>query len=233
MKKVLIIIPVHNEAKTLETQVGKVINWNKENLKNYDWIFALVDNASTDATKLGKQLEKKFENFRYYRLNQKGRGFALKWAWIKLNFDYCIYMDIDLATDLKHIGEVLKGLETESDLVVGSRWLKDSQVENRNWLRTLMSFGYKTIVQTLTGSKISDFQCGFKGFTSKLIKIIPTLQDNEWFLDTELVLVAQRAEYKVKDIPIYWKDDPVSKVHVIKDSWKMFWKLMKWKLLRG
>jgi hypothetical protein len=229
MKKVLLVCPVHNEAKILESKVEEILSWSKINLRKYNWQLAIVDNASTDATRLGHQLEKKYENFKYLRINEKGRVYALMWAWQKQKFDYSIYMDIDLSTDLKHIQEVLQELEIGYDLVVGSRWMKSSIVKNRNIQRTILSFGYKTLVQLLTHSRISDFQCGFKGIRKNFVeKNMHQIEDKEWFFDTELILNCQRNNYKIRDIPVIWKNDPDSRVSIIKDCRKMLFSLVRW-----
>lgn len=225
MKKIIIISPVYNEASTLKTQVPIVLNWCKLNLKDYDWTYGIIDNASTDLT--SPSYIGTFQKVKYFRLIKKGRGRALKWVWKNIKFDFCIYMDIDLATDLDSINTILKKLESGTDLVVGSRWMPESVVRNRKPQRTLLSFSYKSLVRFLAQSSISDFQCGFKGVSKKFIlKILPTLKDNGWFLDTELVLIAEKQKFKVIDIPVIWRDNLNSKVKIFEDSWYMFKNLL-------
>src|SRR3989344_6136601 len=101
-----ITVPVYNEEKELEENIKKLFNFCDKNLKNYDWNITIADNASTDNTPLiASTLEKKNNKISHFRLEQKGRGRAVKRAWLESGKDLCVYMDLDLSTDLFHRSE--------------------------------------------------------------------------------------------------------------------------------
>ena len=122
MKKhtVEITIPVYNEEKELEKHITILYNFCKKNLTQYTWHITIADNASKDATSpIAKNIVKKFPEVSLFTLKQKGRGRAVKESWKKSNADYCVYMDLDLSTDLIHLPNIIKALEQGSDIAIG------------------------------------------------------------------------------------------------------------------
>jgi len=224
MKKILLLCPIYNEEVQVRDTMLKLKQYADNNLSAYEVCLAVVDNASKDRSpEICRNLEKELSNFKYYRLEEKGRGLALNYIWRTADYDFAIYMDVDLSTGLDHILDSIKAFEAGADITYGSRKSKNSNVSGRNMKRTLTSWGYVNTVQFLSGSKISDFQCGFKGIRKDIaMKVMPIMQDRKWFFDTELLLSSEVLGYKVVEIPVEWKDDPDSTVKVLKDSNNMF-----------
>lgn len=98
---VSIVIPVYNEEIELEKNISKLYSFSLQNLKKYDWHITIADNASQDSTPIiATALTKKFPHLSLLRLEQKGRGRAVKKAWMAKPAAYYVYMDLDLSTDL-------------------------------------------------------------------------------------------------------------------------------------
>lgn len=231
MKKILLVFPIYNEELQVASSVQKLIEYAGLNLSNYDWKCAVVDNASKDRSpEICRGLEVTYPGkFKYIRLEEKGRGLALKHVWLSEDYDFSLYMDLDLSTDLSHVLDSIKAFENGADLTYGSRKSEGSNVTGRNTKRILTSWGYVNIVRLLSFSKIKDFQCGFKGISKSLAsKLMPEMTDRRWFFDTELLLNAEKLGYKVQEIPVVWVDDPDSTVKVISDSSDMFGSLVKY-----
>jgi glycosyltransferase involved in cell wall biosynthesis len=213
-----IILPVYNEAHVLSDSVGKLRSYLTEYQFPYSWRIAVADNASTDETlQVAKRLEDQFGDVAVIHLDQKGRGRALKKAWLESDADAMSYMDIDLSTDLDALLPLARAvLEEECDVATGSRMTKGSKIV-RSLKRETTSRGFITLIKVLFLSRLSDTQCGFKAITRKAAhELLPLVESNEWFFDTELLLLAEKGGYRVKDIPVRWIEDTDSRVNVFR-----------------
>jgi glycosyltransferase involved in cell wall biosynthesis len=217
-KSVEITIPVYNEQNELEKNIVTLYEFCDKNLKSYDWHITIADNASVDNTPLiASALEKKFPRISNFRLEQKGRGRAVKRAWMESGKDLCVYMDLDLSTDLVHLPKLLWALQNNYDVAIGSRLAKGARVEGRTFLRELTSRALNFFfIQFFFHTHFTDAQCGFKGITKKAVEnLIPKIKDNGWFFDGELLIVAEKSGYKIYEEPVHWVDNPGSTVRLI------------------
>lgn len=219
MKKltVEITIPVYNEEKELKPNVLKLYNYCKENLSDYDWHITIADNASSDNTPvISATIEKHYPSISLYRLEQKGRGRAVKRVWSQSRADFCVYMDLDLSTDLKHIPSLLHALQDGYDIAVGSRLAKGAKVEGRTWLREIISRALNFLfIRLWFQTHFTDAQCGFKAVTKRVVEnLISYIKDNEWFFDGELLIVGEKSGYKIYEEPVHWVDNPGSTVRL-------------------
>src|SRR3989344_4335195 len=171
-----ITVPVYNEEKELEENIEKLFNFCEKNLKEYNWHITIADNASVDSTPLiASSLDVKNSKISHLRLEQKGRGRAVKRAWVESGKGICVYMDLDLSTDLIHLPKIISALKNGYDVAIGSRLAKGAKVEGRTFIRELTSralnfFFIKFFFQT----RFTDAQCGFKGVTRRIVeKVIP------------------------------------------------------------
>jgi glycosyltransferase involved in cell wall biosynthesis len=219
----LCAIPVYNEEQQLEASVLRCLEWvASDPVPGLTWRLAIIDNGSTDRTwSIATDLAGRFEAVRAVRLNRKGRGAALKHAWTELPADLLMYMDVDLSTDLACIsglmGPLIRGA---ADIAIGTRLHRESRVV-RGWRREVISRCYNSLIQLLFRAGFSDAQCGFKAITaSAAAKLVPQIEDNEWFFDTELLLVAERLGFRIFELPVRWTDDPDSRVKIIETAWK-------------
>ncbi len=215
-----IVIPVHNESGELETSVRTLVRYLSENLKDFVWSVTIADNASTDKTyDIARALMRKDARIHVIHLNQKGRGRAVKYAWQHCADDVVAYMDVDLSTDLKHFSPLVRSLTRGYDLAIGTRNARGSRVYGRNRLRTITSKGYIMLIKTFFWVHFSDAQCGFKAATRHAVRsLIPHIQDNEWFFDSELLLLAEKLGYHIYEEPVTWVDNPGSTVRVLKTA---------------
>jgi glycosyltransferase AglD len=215
MKSFLIVIPAHNEEKIIRYKINTVLNYlNGKNL-GVNWRILVAENGSRDKTI--KELEKipKSKHFSYVSLPVRSRSKALLAAWLSNDADYYMFMDADLSTDIKHIPELVKYLNKDYDIVIGSRRLKNSEVK-RLFFRKVLSSCFHFLMKLIFGLKIQDYQCGFKAFNRKIKEhILPQLKyTDEGFLDTEMMVVANSKGYTIKEIPVKWYDTRPSKFKI-------------------
>lgn len=205
-KKILIVLPTYNEEKIVEKNTLKVFEFCQKNLIQYDWQILIADNGSNDLTpKIAEEISKKNEKISFFHLPQKGRGYALKKAWTEYEADIYAYMDIDLATNLDYFPLLIKAILKENfDLAIGSRLEKGSKIK-RSLKRELISRIYNFLLKIFFHPSFKDAQCGFKAISEKVAKeILPKVKNNIWFFDTELLILAERAGFKIKEIPVEW-----------------------------
>jgi len=221
--KVLVVLPVYNEEIILENNTLHLFNFLKNNLTD-DWQIVLADNGSTDDTAaISKTLVARHpEKISYFYIPEKGRGGALRAAWLDFPADIYSYMDSDLATDLVFFPKLIEAVKNGYDVASGSRLLEESETE-RSLARDVPSKIFNFLLKIILNFKIKDSQCGFKAISRKAAQdLVPKIQDNHWFFDTELLFLAQKYNYKIKELPIRWTEKQnrrrKSKVKVIKTA---------------
>lgn len=215
-----IVIPVYNEEAELESHTETLIGFSKQYLTDFSWSITIADNASKDKTlTLAKRLAKKYPVVHAMHLDQKGRGRAVKKAWLETNADIHCYMDVDLSTDLKHLPPLVRSLLRGYDIAIGSRNARTSRVYGRTALRTFTSKMYIALIKLFFFVKFGDAQCGFKAITDEAAKaLLPHVEDNAWFFDSELLIIAEKLGYRIFEEPVTWIDNPGSTVRVIKTA---------------
>jgi glycosyltransferase involved in cell wall biosynthesis len=232
-----IVIPVYNEAEELEKSIITLHNFLAEHLSNYEWTITIADNASTDSTlEIAKRISRKYPRVRFHHIPQKGRGRAVKIVWTESNTDIVAYMDVDLSTDLKHFPALVTSLTRGYDIAIGSRNAVGARVYGRNQLRNITSKGYIFLIKIFFWVHFSDAQCGFKAVTRNVVKnLVPKIIDNEWFFDTELLVIGEKMGFRIFEEPVQWIDNPGSTVRVwrtamgdLKGLWRIF-KSRPWK----
>jgi glycosyltransferase involved in cell wall biosynthesis len=188
----------------------------------YAWQIIVVDNGSTDGTdKVATQLTAEYPEVKFIHLLQRGRGRALRSCWLQSTADIVCYMDVDLSTDLNHLPELIGAIAEEGyDLSTGSRLMRESRV-TRSFKRESISRIYNALVKTILLTKFSDAQCGFKAVSRRAVEaIVPKVENQSWFFDTELLVLAEKQGYRIKDIPVLWREDDDSRVKIIKTGWE-------------
>jgi glycosyltransferase involved in cell wall biosynthesis len=226
-----IVIPVYNEKLYLEKNITKLNNFLNKNFK-YEYRIIIANNASTDNTlNIAKKLSNKLPDVSFTHLDKKGRGRALKKAWLASKADIVSYMDVDLSTNLEHFIEIIDAIvKKKYDIGVGSR-LKRGSVVKRSLKRQILSVGYNTLLKLFFAHKFTDAQCGFKAIKREVAqKLIPMTKDQNWFFDTELLLLAERYNYKIFEVPVKWVERKKSKVKVLKTVYEYLTSIARMRL---
>ncbi len=211
------VIPVYNEEHVLAHSVATLHAFLAEHLP-YDWRILIADNASTDGTlALAQQLSEQYPRVAWLHLDQKGRGRALRKAWLESRADVVSYMDVDLSTELSAYPPLVDAIVREGyDVATGSRLGRASRT-TRSTKRELISRGYNLLIKAVLWTRFSDAQCGFKALSRRAADVlVPLVQNNEWFFDTELLVLAEKKGYRIKDLPVRWVEDPDTRVKLAK-----------------
>ncbi len=203
--KVLIAIPVLNEEKILANTIETIRRYVRESLFSLDVTIVIADNGSNDATgAIGRDLAAQFLDVQYVRVEERGKGIAIRHAWNAIDADVYAFMDADLATDLAALPELL--WQAQHGVAIGSRYTQGSMVE-RSGFRKMLSHGYRALLRFVLGTRISDAPCGFKAVNTAVKRtILPAVQNDQWFFDTELVIRAERDGVTVHEVPVAWRE---------------------------
>ncbi|MEU0213885.1 bifunctional glycosyltransferase family 2/GtrA family protein [Streptomyces sp. NPDC006265] len=211
-----VVVPVYNEENDLEPCVRRLHAHLGETFP-YAFRITIADNASTDGTpRIAARLAAKLPGTDFIRLAEKGRGRALQAAWSRSRAPVLAYLDVDLSTDLAALLPLVAPLISgHSDIAIGTRLARGSRVV-RGPKREIISRCYNGLLRGTLAVGFSDAQCGFKAVRRDVAeRLLPLVEDREWFFDTELLVIAERAGLRIHEVPVDWVDDPDSRVRIV------------------
>ncbi len=214
-----IVIPVYNEQAALEASVRMLHGYLSRGFP-FSWQITIVDNASTDGTlRVARRLMYELPEVGAMHLRAKGRGVALRTAWTASESNVLAYMDADLSTDLSGLLPLVAPLLAgHSDLAIGTRLHRAARVTRRP-KRELISRAYNRLLRIALHAGFSDAQCGFKAIRAEAAhELIPLVADDEWFFDTELLVLAQRRGLRIHEVPVDWIEDGDSRVEIVRTA---------------
>ena len=211
-----IVIPVHNERLALEGSVRMLHGYLSATFP-FSWQITIVDNASTDGTlQIARRLMYELPEVGAMHLPAKGRGRALRTAWSLSRAEVLAYMDVDLSTELNALLPLVAPLMSgHSDVAIGTRLAPGARV-TRSRKRELISRCYNRLLHLALHARFSDAQCGFKAIRAgAAAELLPLVQDEAWFFDTELLVLAQRRGLRIHEVPVDWVEDADSRVEIV------------------
>jgi glycosyltransferase involved in cell wall biosynthesis len=210
-----IAIPVHNEERILDHS-GRTLHAYVRAHLPFATRITIIDNASRDATRvIGAELAAVLDGVRFVHLAEKGRGRALRAAWMASDARVLAYMDVDLSTRLESLPALIVPIVTgTTDISIGSR-LTPGALVTRSAQRECISRGYNLLLRAVLHTRFRDAQCGFKAIRAEVARaLLPAVRDELWFFDTELLVVAQRAGLRISEVPVEWVEDTDSRVSI-------------------
>lgn len=215
-----LLFPVLNERLRLESGIERTMEYCREHA-TIPYQLTILDNGSEDETpQIGKMLEEKYPEVTYVRVGQRGVGVAFRKGIALNTCAFVGYMDIDLSTDIHHLGQTIEMFQKDPFLqyVNGSRFSKESDTKGRKWYRKITSMGLVFLLKTIFHMKATDAVCGFtflrKEAAEELVKACG--DDNGWFYTIEFLLRAERMGMKIYDMPVNWQEDYNTTVKVFK-----------------
>ncbi|WP_158880475.1 bifunctional glycosyltransferase family 2/GtrA family protein [Amycolatopsis anabasis] len=214
-----VVVPVYNEERALPGCILVLREFLAAELP-IDWRITVVDNASTDGTlAVAESLVEDTPGMRVLHLDRKGRGLALRTAWGASDADVVVYMDVDLSTGLDALVPLVAPLiNGHSDIAIGSRLAPGARTI-RGPKRELISRAYNGLIRFSHGARFSDAQCGFKAARTDVIgPLLEHVEDDAWFFDTELLLLAEHNGLRIHEVPVDWVEDVDSRVQVAKTA---------------
>jgi len=210
-----VIIPAYNEEKRLPKTLEEIDKYLRE--KPYNYEILVVNDGSKDRTvEVAESLIPKIKNLKVtgYEKN-RGKGFAVRFGMMEAKGKFRLFTDADNSTPIRETEKMWPEFEKGADVVIGSREIKGAILDPPQPLfRRFLGEGFKLLRKIIVGLwEIQDTQCGFKCFRAEVVeKIFPKCKIDRFAFDPEILILAKKAGYKIKEIPIYWRNDPHSKV---------------------
>ncbi len=211
-----IVVPVRDEERDLAPSIRRLHAYLAAGFP-FTTCITIADNDSRDGTwARARELAAELNGVRAVRLEQPGRGRALRSAWQASRATVLAYMDVDLSTDLNALLPLVAPLLSgHSDMAIGTRLARGARVQ-RGPRREILSRGYNLLLRACLGTRFSDAQCGFKAIRrDRAALLLPRTQDASWFFDTELLVLAERAGLRIHEVPVDWVDNADSRVQLL------------------
>ena len=219
-----VVLPAYNEEDSIEATVETTLSTLAAFLPDGSFEVIVAEDGCDDRTpEIASRMADDDDRVRHIHADERlGRGGALEYAFRRAEGETLVYFDTDLATDMRHLEELVESIRTDGyDVVTGSRWLPENRAD-RPAKRGVPSLGYNTLVRVFLRSDLQDHQCGFKAFDrTALLDLLDDVEDEHWFWDTELLVRAQRDGYRVKEFAVDWTPKGDSKVDLVRDVFGM------------
>jgi uncharacterized membrane protein YbhN (UPF0104 family) len=223
-REVSVVLPAYNEAATIEDTVEITLETLASFLPAESFEVIVAEDGCGDRTpEIAERLASEDDRVRHFHSDERlGRGRALEEAFRASEGETLVYFDTDLATDMRHLEELVQRVRSdEYDVATGSRWVPGADAD-RPAKRGIPSKGYNRLVRLFLRSDLLDHQCGFKAFDrDALFDLLDDVEDEHWFWDTEVLVRAQRAGYRVAEFPVEWTPQGDSKVDLVRDVFGM------------
>jgi len=234
-----VIIPAYNEERDITNAVSVVVRYLQSRFTHFE-IF-VIDDGSTDKTETLLHALQNNEPFLHIikHARNEGKGASVRDGMLAAHGAIILFMDADGATPIDELDQFLPFLKSGSDIVIGSRYLKESAIIRKQpWYRIAIGRIGNLFIQALLLDTIKDTQCGFKAFTFQSAKILFSTQTiGAWGFDMEILALAQHMGFSIKEVPVRWHDSETreSRFRPIKDAHRTFRELLriKWNLIRG
>ncbi|MFQ5962695.1 MAG: dolichyl-phosphate beta-glucosyltransferase [Candidatus Scalinduaceae bacterium] len=224
-----IVIPAFNEEERINKTISKIESYLKT--QNYSYEIIVVDDGSKDntATIIRDSADYNHNVYLLQNKENKGKGYSVKRGMLKARGEYILFSDADLSTPIKEVEKLFPLFNRDYDIVIGSRGLTESNiVVHQPFYRENMGRIFSNLVQLLTVKGIKDTQCGFKCFRGDVARDIFNRQTMSGFcFDVEVLYIASKSGYRIKEVPIIWYNSPKSKVNPLTDPLKMLLDLLR------
>ena len=226
-----VVIPAYNEEASIRKTVESVRTYLTESKISHELL--VVDDGSTDRTaEIVLEVAKSVPSLRLLRSGHRGKGGAVKLGMLEAAGEQVLFMDADLSTPIEELQKYLPWLHDGYDVVIGSRKMPGASVTvHQPPLREAMGKVFTWLTNVLLGTRVSDITCGFKCFSAKAAsEIFRRQRIDGWGFDAEILFIAGRCGFRIKEVPVVWADDASTKVRLLKDAVRSLKELLEIRL---
>lgn len=212
--KLSVVIPAYNEEKRIVETLEAVNEFLSKQSYDYE-ILVVVDGAKDNTAEVVRQLEAHMPKARLIDNKENhGKGWVVRQGLLEATGDIRVFMDADNSTTVDHITSFLPYFEQGFDVVIGSRRIEGSNIAvHQSFIRDFLGGVFRFIVHTLVPLHVTDSQCGFKAFTARAAEtIFPKQTIDRWAFDVEILALARKFGFKIKEAPVRWVNDGASTV---------------------
>jgi dolichyl-phosphate beta-glucosyltransferase len=219
-----IVIPAYNEGARLGATLAKVLAYLRQ--QQWDAEVIVVNDGSRDNTaEIVRELALANPGLRLVENpGNRGKGYSVRHGMVSANAPIVLFSDADLSSPIEEMPKLLEALHGGADVAIGSRWLRtELQTQRQPFHRQVFGRIFNLLLRTTLGLQFADTQCGFKAFTRQASQVIFPLQRIErWGFDPEILFLARKFGYQVKEVPVLWGHSGGTRIHPLKDGSRMF-----------
>ncbi len=231
-----VVIPAYNEAKNIQEAMRRVAAY--MTLKKYSWELIVVSDGSRDETdRMAKEyIAENAERDRFKLLTSEknhGKGYASRQGILAAKGKYILLTDTDLSSPIKEVDKLISSLEAGADIAIGSRAVREAGADvQQSVKRRLSGRIFNFFVRLFVIRGIKDTQCGFKCFKKEAARTLFEKQKLDGFaFDVEILYLAKKTGFKIREVPVMWKQGADSRVSLFRDSFVMLGDLLRIKKL--
>jgi dolichyl-phosphate beta-glucosyltransferase len=232
-----IILPAYNESARIAGTLEKILahatqfGWNAE-------VIVVNDGSSDDTAEIVRECAGRHPVVRLLENpGNRGKGYSVRHGMLSARGDILLFSDADLSSPIEEADKLFAEIAEGADLAVGSRWLdRRLQIRRQPLHRRFLGRIFNLALRVILGLQFKDTQCGFKAFTRRSAQTIFPLQKIErWGFDPELLYLAMRLGFDVREVPVAWSHREGTRIHPLRDGIRMFGELLRirWYALKG
>jgi glycosyltransferase involved in cell wall biosynthesis len=218
-----IVIPAYNESARIEDALERVMSCVAE--RGWDAEVVVVDDGSKDNTAeiVHRWMEQHPRLHLVHNPGNKGKGYSVRNGLLQAAGDIVMFTDADLSAPMEEAERLIAAIEDGVDVAIGSRWMdRTRQTIHQPLYRQFFGRCFNWITRMVMGLPFKDTQCGFKAFKRSAAQVIFRLQTIErWGFDPEILFIARKLKYVVREVPVTWGHDERSRISYLKDGMKM------------
>ena len=229
MNKLSVVVPALDEEKVLRSSVERSLETLED--MGFDHEIIIVEDGCTDrTTEIASELSEKYPEVKHvHRDDRQGKGRAIELGFERAEGEILAFYDADLSVDPRFLADGVERIEKGSDLVIGSRMLDKSTLEDI-WFRKVLRTIYSFYIRGMFGGELRDYQCGFKMFSAESYrKISDSISSEGFFWDTEMIVRMRKNGFTVEEMPVRWVRKPDSKPGLITTGISLLLKPLKMK----
>lgn len=228
-EKISVIVPCFNEERSIYDNIQKIYRYLKENFEDFE-IIAVNDGSTDKTTRKLEKLKEEISIILVENPKNEGKGTAVKNGMMKSKNEIVMFLDADLAIPIEELPKFISEIKNGFDLAIASRFVPGLLIAKKVlWYRRIMEKIFRIIrMIILNNFEVKDTQCGFKVMKREAaMKIFPLMKIKRFAFDAEIIFVAKKFGYKIKELPITLQNQTISHILIVKDSFNMFFDLFK------
>ena len=231
------IIPAYNESSRIRPTLDELLRYSHD--RGWDVEILVVDDGSRDDT---AQIVREYGRAHQQILlvenpGNRGKGFSVRNGMLHARGDICLFTDADLSSPISEAPKLFDAISAGADIVIGSRWLRpDLQTDRQPLYRQAFGRIFNVVLRVFLGLNFADTQCGFKAFRREAAqRIFPLQKIERWGFDPEILFLARRMNFTVKEVPVVWAHNEGTRLHPFRDGFRMFLEVLRirWNSISG
>jgi dolichyl-phosphate beta-glucosyltransferase len=232
-----IVIPAYNESARLGATLEKVLayvhaqGWNAE-------VIVVNDGSRDDTAEIVKNFAAKDPALRLIENpGNRGKGYSVRNGMLNARGEIVLFSDADLSSPIEEAPKLFQALNEGADIAIGSRWLRaETQTQRQPLHRQIFGRVFNILLRLTLGLQFADTQCGFKAFKRPAVRaIFPQQKIERWGFDPEILFLARKMGFKVKEVPVLWGHSGGARINPLVDGSRMFMEMLhiRWNSLSG